>query len=147
MSRSSVERKQRSAAKIAGRTWGEWRSVAVTDDMKLAFPHREYCTNIFANNRYQVEVFPFPCPGIGGIQQLCVSRHYDLEEISWDELQRIVHELFGESVTAVEIFPARHVEWKIQSKVRVLWVLPTTYTLPFGLHFVEAWGGLATEEN
>lgn len=143
MTRSSAARKQRIQVKALGRSWGEWRVIPVTDVLWKDNPHLEHCTNIFANNRYQVDVFPFPCPGIGGIQQLAITRHFDFEEITWEELQRIVHELFGDDVTAVEIFPAKHVEWKVARPVRVLWVLPRTYTLPFGLHFEEAWGGMA----
>jgi len=141
MARSSIFRKQRNQVKALGRFWGDWTAVDVTEEMKVSNPLLRFASNVFTNNRYQVDVFPFACPGIGGIQQLCVTRHMDVEEITWDELQRIKAELFGDDVTAIEQFPAEHLSWKIQRKVRVLWILPRDYVLPFGLHFEEAWGG------
>ena len=110
----------------------------VTPELCAEHPHLAHCKAIYTNHRYEVQAFDCRSP-IGGIVQLMVHRHFDLEEISWPEMQRIKRELFGE-VLALEMYPPVQIEWGKESKVRVVFIMPLDYDPPFGLHRPEAWG-------
>jgi hypothetical protein len=107
--------------------------------MRVEYPMLAHCARIWANQRYEVQSFAVET-AIGGVWQLGIIRHGDIERISWEELQRIVHELFGLEVTAVEVYPSIENEWRTRVNVRMLWVLPDTWKLPFGLNLPTAWG-------
>lgn len=114
------------------------------DEKKLAQAKKEHkflenCSAIYSNSRVEVQLFPCKSD-IGATMQCNVRRHGDIDELTWRELQRIKTELFGEQAVAVEVFPAAEQEWKPTVEVRVLWILPTTWTIPFGLHLSTAWG-------
>jgi len=66
----------------------------------------------------------------------CVNR---ISMIPWDDLQRIKNELAGEDRTAIEVFPTVS-DLVDKAPMRHLWVLPSGYALPFGLHRQESWG-------
>lgn len=119
--------------------WGAWSQTEVTEQMRSDFPHLMHCKHIWANQRYEVQAFICETP-IGGAWQLGIIRHGDIEQIHWDEIQRIVHELFGPEVVAVEVYPAIADEWQSKANLRVVWILPSTWPLPFGLHLASAWG-------
>ena len=142
MSHASAARRERIAAKRVAqkKDWGDWRIVEVTDDLRRQYPFLEHCEAIWMNNRYEVQ--QYNCTSaIGGIVQLNIRRHFDVEEITWGELQRIKNELFGEQVCGVEMFPPEAVKWNPESNVRVLWLMPTSgWSLPFGLHLPTSWG-------
>ena len=129
----------RTILKALARTWGEWKENAVTDEMKDKFPQLRHCYSIRSNNRYECQLFACNSP-IGGIMQMNVIRHGDIEAISWDELQRIKHELFGPESVAIEVYPAMEHEWRTHLSLRVLWILPSGYVLPVGLEKPAAWG-------
>jgi len=130
----------RGAIKAAARSWTPFTSIPITDAMKSEHPHLNNCSAIFANSRYQAEVFE--CSShVGGVCQVVIRRHLSGNEpIAWDDLQRAVHELYGPHVTAVEVYPPVAQEWRINREVRVLWVLAESYQLPVGLHLDGAWG-------
>lgn len=121
------------------RHWGQWQETPLTDAIRAEHPHLRHCMKIWANQRYECQLFPVQS-SIGGIVQVGIIRHRDLAAIEWEELQRIVHELFGPEVTAVEVYPPYEYEVAMKSRLRVLWVLPTNWPLPFGLHLPTAWG-------
>jgi hypothetical protein len=73
------------------------------------------------------------------VLQATIGRHGDLEPITWDELQRIKNELLGKESTAIEFFPSEY-HLVNQANLRHLWVLPTEFALPFGLHLPTAFG-------
>jgi len=125
--------------KAAARQWTPFEEVEITAQMREKFPLLKGCSYLYRNSRYEVQVFALETP-IGGVNQVTVIRHGDVEAISWDELQRVIHELFGDDVNAVEMFPALKNEWKTKIGLRVLWVLPEGYELPFGLNVEGAWG-------
>jgi hypothetical protein len=125
--------------KAYARTWGEWKINDVTDKMREEFKHLQHCKHIWSNNRYEVQAFVCQT-SIGGMWQLGIIRHGDIEPISWDEIQRIVHELLNPEVVAVEIYPALQNAWPVKHNLRVIWVLPSTWPLPFGLEQPGAWG-------
>jgi hypothetical protein len=139
MARASLARKNRERAKTVGRTWGDWQGRPFTEEEIQTHPHLRNCSLHYFNNRYDVTGFRCSSP-IGGIWQVMVSRHYDLEPITWEELQRIKNECFGPHALALEMYPPADVEWKPQSNVRVLYVMPTDFIPPFGLHLESAWG-------
>lgn len=125
--------------KAYAREWGAWREVPVTDQMRQEFPLLMHCKHLWANNRYEVQAYAVET-AIGGVWQLGVIRHGDIAQIEWKELQRIVHDLYGPEVHAVEVFPPVAEEWQTKVNVRILWVLPATYEMPFGLHMPGCWG-------
>ena len=133
-----MARKNRERAKTIGRTAGDWQERTITPELIEQFPQLRNCKNIWFNNRVEVQSYECRSP-IGGIVQLMIRRHYDLEELSWSELQKIKRELFGD-VLAVEMFPQSQVAWNTETKMRVLWIMPLDYEAPFGLHRPEAWG-------
>lgn len=123
--------------KAHARHWTEWMQVPIKPEMREKYPHLRHCSAIYTNSRYEVQTFHVPT-SIGGVWQMTAMRHGNLERITWEELQRIKNELFTPEAMAVEIYPAIKDEWN--GLVRVLWILPTTYSLPFGIHMPGAWG-------
>jgi len=131
--------RQTALLKALARNPGEWKEKEVTDDMRRDFPHLLYCERVWFNNKHECQAFKVLSP-IGGVWQLNVVRHGNLESTDWQEKQKIVHDLFGPEVYAVEIYPPIEHEWRTNLKISVLWVLPSTWALPFGLHVAGAWG-------
>jgi hypothetical protein len=138
MARASLARKQRERAKTVGRTPGEWQEKPIGQELIDEFPQLRHCKHIWFNNRVEVQVYECRST-IGGIVQLMIRRHFDLEELSWSEIQRIVRQLFGD-VMALEMYPPASVEWHTEANVRVVWVMPLDWVSPFGLHRPEAFG-------
>lgn len=68
-----------------------------------------------------------------GIVEHVTIRNGENTDIPWVEKQRIKNELFGENVTAIEVFPSadRLVD---DANMYHLWILPSEFILPFGLH-------------
>lgn len=54
-------------------------------------------------------------------------------DVPWAVKQQIKNELFGERVTAIEVFPTRKNLIDV-CDVYHLWVLPEGFKLPFGIH-------------
>jgi hypothetical protein len=119
--------------------WTPWSEVEITLEMRGDHAQLEHCKHIWANNRYEVQAFEVDT-AIGGVWQITAVRHGDIEPIEWHEMQRIIHELYGPEVTAVEIYPPIAEEWDTKVNVRVAWILPSTWPLPFGLARSGAWG-------
>jgi len=113
--------------------------VEVTDEMRQEYPHLMHCSAIYANHKIEAQIFRL-YTGIGGVWQVNMIRHGDIAPLSWEEIQAAVHELYGPEVTAVEIYPPIEYEWQTTLNLRVIWVLPHTWKLPFGLHVAGAWG-------
>jgi len=128
--------------KAYAREWGQWKNVELTDELCNDHPLLEHCKAIWENQRYEVQAFSVQT-SIGGVWQLSIIRHSDLEPISWGEIQRIVHELYGPEVTAVELYPPLEAEWKTHANPRQIWVMPLTWERPFGLDLPGAWGSKA----
>lgn len=134
---SRVERKTHKL-KLVAKTWGSWREVPVTGDIRSEAPHLEHLSKMFINNRFRVDIF-YCGSEVGGVVHACILRHGLLESPDAQEVQRIKSELFGIDSEAVEIFPAKATS--IPKNVRHLWILPTTWKLPFGFESETAWGG------
>ena len=92
--------------------------------------------HIYANSRFEVHTYTVKTP-IGGVTQLVIARHNHIEEITWNDCNRVKFELFGDEAEAVEIYPKGIVP---SMKIRILWVLPAGYEFPFGLNKAGAWG-------
>jgi hypothetical protein len=113
--------------------------TTITDEMRQQYPHLAHCRAIYSNSRMEVQLFACESP-IGGVMQTTLIRHGDIEKLSWQEIQDSLHEIFGPDAVAVEVYPAIVNEWQTKTGLRVLWVLPGTWELPFGLHLPNAWG-------
>ena len=122
--------------KTIGKEWTGFREVAVTDEIRNSAPHMKFVGHIYANSRFEVHTYTVKTP-IGGVTQVVIARHHHLEEITWNDCERIKLELFGAEAEAVEIYPKGIVP---SMKIRILWVLPAGYVLPFGLDKPGAWG-------
>lgn len=139
MSRPTTNQVQRAAAKKMGRVWTAFKEVPITDKMRSENPILEHCHSIYANSRYQADLYSVTSP-LGAFMQVAVRSHADVWPITWDDLQRVRLELFGESATAIEIYPPNRYEWKPTVNVRVLWVCPTDWVPPIGIHIDTSWG-------
>lgn len=131
--------RQRTLMKAVARNWTPFVSMPVTDELKAKFPFLAHCSEIRSNSRFEAHLFNCDST-IGGVVQMNVRRHGDIAPITWDDLQRVKTEIFGPEATAVEVYPPPALEWGSRIPVRVLWVLPTTWEIPFGLHRAGAWG-------
>ena len=126
--------------KAVAKSWTAFSEILITDEMKRDHEHLRTCKSMFANSRYQAEVFEC-ASAIGGVIQLVVRRHLaGIDPISWDDLQRCKNDLYGPNAVAVEVYPAQNEQWRINREVRVLWILPQNYSLPVGLHLESSWG-------
>lgn len=132
----SREARVRHRIKTVGRAWTEWKEIAVTDEIRNSSPHMEHVEHIYANSRFEVNTYTVKT-AIGGVTQVVIARHHHLEAIDWNEAMRVKTELFGGDAEAVEIYPKGIVPGM---KVRILWVLPAGYELPFGLGKPGAFG-------
>lgn len=134
---SRVDR-QRHKIKLMGKQWTPWKEIPVTGEYRASAPHLQNVSRVWANSRFEVSGFEVKSP-VGGIWQLVVARHGHLEQVSWNDLQRIKTELFGEGNFAIEIYPPQAVN--VEMKVRIIWIMPSDYQPPCGLHLESAWGG------
>lgn len=138
----SLASKQRHRLKTIGKTWTAWTQIQVTDKMRQEHAYLLHCHSIYQNSRYRVVMFACTSP-IGAVMQCDVSRHVSGDEIPWSDLQRLKAELFSPDAVALEVFPADAIEFKTEARFRVLWIMPTSYELPMGLHLPTAFGGQA----
>lgn len=63
-----------------------------------------------------------------GDGHLKVSRIDGADGITWDELQRIKNEVWGEEQTAIEVFPPQG-ELVNDANIRHLWLVPSAPSL------------------
>lgn len=113
----------------------EMRSQAWTDWEYKDPRHPEApsgLTKCCLNNLYSVQFF-YQMSSWGIIEHLMVRRHDAKPIRSWAHLQRIKSELVGEDRTAIEVFPATQ-NLVDEANIYHLWVLPSGFDLPFGLH-------------
>lgn len=136
---ASVWGVSKSQLRRLAKTWGEWEERDVQQEaIRLGYEVAANIKTSFCNNRYHVQVYEI-FTNWGIVQQASLGRHGDIEPITWDELQRIKNELFGEDKTAIEVYPTtKHLV--CQAPMRHLWILPGGFELPFGLHLKSAWG-------
>lgn len=67
----------------------------------------------------------------GTVQHVCIRNAYNTD-IPWIEKQAIKNELFGEEVTAIEVFPSMS-ELADEANMYHLWILPNNFKIPFTL--------------
>ena len=127
------------ALKALARTWTAFDKVEITDEMRGKWLPLKHATSVWANSRLEIHIYAITTE-IGGVNQVTLARHGQLEEVTYEEAQRAIHDIFGPEVTAVEIYPPFEYEWQTSNRVKVLWVLPYTWHFPFGLQFPNAWG-------
>jgi hypothetical protein len=127
------------ALKALAREWTKFDYVELTGELRDRWPQLKHATSVWANSRFEVHIYAITTE-IGGVNQVNIARHGQIEDVSYEDAQRVVHDIFGPEVTAVEIYPPFEYEWQTRIRVKVLWVLPYTWHLPFGLHFPNAWG-------
>jgi len=121
--------------KSYARVWTPFSPVEITPEMRDKYVLLRHCHSIYANSRFEVQCFACDS-SIGGVMQVAIRRHGDVAEVTQEDLRRIVFELFGLETTAVEIYrPMDEV-----FKGRILWILPETWPIPFGVHTKASWG-------
>lgn len=139
MSRPTVGQMQRAAAKKAGKVWTAFTQIAITEKMRNDNLLLQNCYAIYANSRYEVHLFMQPS-AVGAWMQCAVRSHADMWPIDWSILQRIKNEIFSPGALALELYPEQANEWPAKINVRIFYVAPTTFEIPFGLHLPGAWG-------
>ncbi len=123
--------------KIAAKIPGPWRELTVTAEMRAEAPHLARLAKRFYNRALQVDLFNCASP-IGGVVHAVVLRHGLVTAPSSQELQDVKNSIFGPETEAVEVYPANTGE--VPTSIRHLWIMPTTYSLPFGYTMPNAWG-------
>jgi hypothetical protein len=122
--------------KTVAKEWTAWMEVPVTDEIRGSAPHMEHVAKIYANSRFEVQIYTVNTL-VGGVSQVVIARHQHLEEITWNDVMRVKTELFGVGALAIEIYPR---EVAPMMRIRILWVMPVGYELPCGLDKAGAWG-------
>ena len=130
---------QRAAAKKAGKVWTAFTQIAVTDKMRDDSPLLKNAHSIYANSWFEVHCFAC-ASSVGAWMQVTVRRHADVADITWEQMQKVKNELFGEASVALELYPAKNEEWKPAVNVRVMYITPVGWPIPFGLGTPTAWG-------
>jgi len=123
------------ALKALARQWTPFARIEITPDMRAQYALLRHCHSLYSNSRMEVQCFAIES-SIGGVMQVTLKRHGNVEEVTEDDMRRTLLELFGPAATAVEIYRAIEEKWKI----RILWILPATWKLPFGMHLSTAFG-------
>lgn len=134
--------KQRHRLKTIGKVWSEWESIPVTEKMREDHKYLRNVHSVFRNSRYSVHMFACTTT-LGAVMQVDVMPHLIKREIPWEDMQRIKAELFSPDAVALEVYPAAAIDMRIDSNVRIMWVMPVDWELPFGLHLPTAFGGQA----
>lgn len=112
-------------------SWGEWEWRNHLVNHSMATPGLTKCC---LNQKYSVQFFEkFTAWGI--VEHLIIRRHDTKAIHSWYDLQRIKNELVGSDRTAVEVYPSES-QLVDDENLYHLWVLPSGFELPFGLHGV-----------
>lgn len=128
--------RQRHRIKTVGKEWTAWQEIVVTDEVRASAPHLAHVAKVWANSRFEVAGYLVKT-SIGGVWQLLIIRHHHIEPIVFDDVLRVKNELFGVDSLAVELYPRGA---NLTSKTRLIWVLPSDATLPYGLDHPGAWG-------
>lgn len=88
---------------LSSGNWGEWedRVTELVDKHRQNGKTGENIRAFMVNNIYSVQIF---ASGKGLL--MGIRRNDQSTEVSWSHKQRIKNELLGESLTAIEVFPA-----------------------------------------
>lgn len=100
---------------VAKKEWGQWEDVNFIGMQALA---PKGLKKLYKNNIYTVQVIEKD-----GMTRALIRRNDETTKVSWKDKQRIKNELFGEEVTAIEVFPpqSRLVD---EANIYWLWILP-----------------------
>lgn len=135
--------KQQHRFKTIGKVWSAWESVTITDKMRDEHRYLKNVHSVFRNSRYAVHMFACATT-LGAVMQVDVMPHHIKREIPYGDMQRIKAELFSPDAVALEVYPAAAIDMQIDANVRIMWVMPVDWVLPFGLHLPTAFGGAAS---
>jgi len=134
---SKVERHSK-RLKLAAKNPGPWREMTITGEIRAEAAHLKYLTKRYFNGALQVDLFNCSS-AVGGVVHAIVLRHGLLAVPSDQDMLTVKNTLFGIGVSAVEIFPAGITE--MPKGIRHLWLLPSTWSLPFAFDGPTTWGG------
>jgi hypothetical protein len=124
--------------------WGpwEWRPHVTDPRNRLVRAARargirtaDGLQNACLNEVYSVQFFVAETAW-GTVDHLMIRRHDEGTDVPWHDKQRIKDELLGSDRIAVEVYPARK-DLVDAANIYHLWVLPTGFSLPFGLHRID----------
>lgn len=139
MSRPTSNQVQRAAAKKMGKIWTAFRPIEITDKMRQDAVVLEHCHSMYGNSFFEVQCYPIVSP-LGAFMQVTLRRHADIEDITWTQIQRVKNELFGQDSVALELYPKKNEEWHPAVNVRVIYICPVGWQVPFGLALPTSWG-------
>lgn len=108
--------------------WGAWRKTLLPHGVPGA---TGWCRDVratYANDIYAILVRPLATE-CGVVFHLAIRTASNLEP-PWRDKQRIKDELFGPSLTAIEVMPPKG-EVVDQADMYHVWVLPGDFRLPF----------------
>lgn len=115
----------------------EWVVVPVDPALRVKYPAAKNVVRVLRNDFYVVQWYEFSC-AIGNMIHLAIRSIKGAgtsrgTEPRWQELQRIKNEVVGEGAEAVQVCPKQH-HLTDQADMYHLFVLPSEWPLPFGLH-------------
>ena len=108
--------------------WGSWRETPLRYGVPGASGWCREIRMAYANDLYAVLVRPLETEW-GTVLHLAIRTASNLEP-PWRDKQRIKDELFGPSLTAIEVMPPKD-EIVDQADMYHMWVLPSGMSLPF----------------
>jgi len=136
-----MNRHARRAAAAVGRSsirkgWSPLEEVEATRMVRARDFGLPGLRRAWTNNVYSVQLYEHESEW-GTIDHLMIKRHDDAASRSWKDFQRIKDELFGPERTALEVYPPTS-DLIDEANMYHLWVLPTGFRLPFGLHLGDS---------
>lgn len=149
-----MNRKQRRASIAYGRKlmrqgWTPFQEVSPTEARVKGVDFGSIgAVRVFANSTYVVQEFRHrasltPDSPVMDITRLLVRRNDGGAVRSWGDLQRIKSEIAGPTRVAFEVFPS-DADVVDQANCYHLWVMPSPFILPFGLHLDQRGEGRMT---
>ena len=124
----ALHRAQKSYARtLAKSPWEPLEPKLLTRDQRACFEGLGNFAGAWVNNILSVQ--GYRREAWGGVMQLAVRRHDEVEIAGWDILQRVKNEIAGVEAVAVEVYPPQG-EVVDQANMRHLWVLPDGFDLP-----------------
>jgi len=138
----SIAAKQRARLKTIGKVWSVFEQIQVTDKLRAEHQYLRNVHSIYRNTVCSVHMFAVTT-SIGAVMQCDLKPHLPDRILTWEECQRVKDELFSPDAVAMEMFPAASIAWRTKINVRVLYVMPVDWEVPWGLHLPTAFGGQA----
>lgn len=126
-------RAMRRHAKAEARRRGDWawKRLPIDPELLKKFPAVGNIAQAWRNDFYVVQVYRVATE-LGEVLHLCITG-IDGGEPPWRDMQRIKDEIIGTDAEAVQVYPKKR-DIMDQADIYHLFILPSEWPIPFGLH-------------